>query len=190
MRSPGDLWVQLGAYFWEIVKSRGQSVLETRKEVNYQKWYLCLKLKPASLKSNYLSTLFLQFQNIYQSFLKVHTKFPLLVHRTLWLHRRREKNDSWNEGNKETDKSRFTFFEHLTNCHWYKDPSLFTRLIFILMFQSYIIVKVINLLTRLEISSYLYGCTAWRSWKNDGFLECLWAKWIFGFGKTKLKFVS
>lgn len=53
------------------------------------------------------------------------------------------------------DKSYFTFFEHLTNCLWYKDPSLFMRLIFILMFQSYIIVKVINLL-RSKISSYMH----------------------------------
>lgn len=53
---------------------------------------------------------------------------------------------AWNGGNEtETDKSRFTFFEHLTNCHWYEDPSLLMRLIFILMFQSYIKVEVINL---------------------------------------------
>lgn len=46
---------------------------------------------------------------------------------------------------RKNDKSRFTIFEHLTNCLWYKDPSLFMSLIFILMFQSYIIVEVINL---------------------------------------------
>lgn len=46
----------------------------------------------------------------------------------MWLNARKHK---------KCDKSGFTFFERLTNCLWYKDPSLFMTLIFILMVQSH-----------------------------------------------------